>query len=210
MKRTVRFIPILLALLLATTACSLPFLAGSGDEETTQESTAAPTEEVVETATVAPTASDRDACLQGNWVMDHESVQELMATLIPMPTFHVQEGILTMQFDGANYTYASDGFVLRIDMDASNYMEASANLLAVGTFSTANDEILFNNASSSSEITGWRIYMNGTYLDYPGTPPTLIFGSPASGAYTCSADTLTVSTEGTANTPTPMVFHRQP
>jgi hypothetical protein len=210
MKRTVRFIPILLALVLATTACSLPFLAGSGGEST-EESTAAPTEETMETATVAPTAAPgQDACLQGNWVMDHESVQELMAALIPMSNFHVQEGILTMQFSGVNYTYASDGFVLRIDMDGGNFMEASADLQAVGTFSTANDEILFNNTSSTSEITTWRIYMNGEYADFPGTAPTLIFGSPASGAYTCSADTLTVGTEGTANTSTPMVFHRQP
>ena len=142
--------------------------------------------------------------------MDNASVQVLMTALIPLPTFHAQEGTLTMSFVGENYTYASDSFTLRMDSNPGNYLEASANFSSTGTYSTSDGVILFNNLSSTNETTGWRAYINGEYADYPGAPPQIIFGFPGNGPYTCEGDSLTVSTIGSANTPVPMVFQRIP
>lgn len=198
-------LPILIVLILTSTACAVPFLAGSEDAT---ESAPPVATEVSPTVEIEPTPAGRDECLQGQWTMNHESLQTLMAALIPLPTFHVQEGTLTMTFVEDNYTYASDTFVLRIDTNPGNYIEASASFSASGTFATEENEIIFNNTSSTSETFGWRAYINGEYSEYPGTPPTFSFGIPGSGPYTCEGDTLTVGTTGTANTPVPMVFTR--
>ena len=142
--------------------------------------------------------------------MNLESLQVLMATLLPLPTFHVQEGSMAMSFSGENYTYGSENFVLRMDTKPGEYFEGAATFTAVGTFSTANGEIIFNNSTYTQNIASWRAFVNGEYIEVPGGAPQISFGFPGSGLYTCNGDTLTVSTQGTADTPVPMVFTRVP
>lgn len=166
------------------------------------------------TETSVPTpeldSSGSDPCLQGQWVMSLESLQVLVATLLPMANFSVPQGTLTMSFTGESYTYASDEFVLRMDVKPGEYFEGVATFTAVGTFSTADGQILFANSTYTQNITSWRAFINGEYIEVPGGAPQISFGFPGNGPYTCSGDTLTVGTRDTANTPVPMIFTRLP
>lgn len=214
MKKTIfRTIPMLLVIALLATACNLPILAGSdegGDSPVTTGTDSPPVEAATAAATIDPAAAGHDPCLQGQWVMNLESLQILMATLLPLPNFHVQEGSMAMSFSGENYTYASENFVLRMDTKPGEYFEGAATFTAVGTFTTANGEIIFKNTTNTQNITSWGSFINGEYIEVPGGAPQISFGFPGSGPYTCNGDSLTVGTAGTANTPVPMVFTRVP
>lgn len=212
-KSIIRTFPMLMAIVLLTAACSLPFLAGSdesGEPPVTSGTDAPPINYDPGSATMEATESNYDPCLQGQWVMSLESLQTLMATLLPLPTFHVQEGTMAMSFSGENYTYSSENFVLRMDTKPGEYFEGAASFSAVGTFSTANGEIIFANTTNTKTINSWRAFINGEYTEVPGGAPQISFGFPGSGPYTCNGDSLTVGTAGTANTPVPMLFTRTP
>jgi hypothetical protein len=212
-KSIIRTVPMLLGFALLATACNLPILAGSdegGDAPVTAVTDSPPVEVETAVATTEPVDSTDDSCLQGQWVMNLESLQILMATLLPLPNFHIQEGSMAMSFSGENYTYASENFVLRMDTKPGEYFEGAATFTAVGTYTTANGEIIFNNTTNTQNITSWRSFINGEYTEVPGGAPQISFGFPGSGPYTCNGDSLTVGTAGTANTPVPMVFTRVP
>ncbi len=203
----------LMGLALLTTACNLPFLAGNdqtSDSLDNMGTDAPPVNIAVGLPTVDPTDSSSDPCLQGQWVMSLESLQILMATLLPMPNFHIREGTMAMSFSGENYTYGSENLVMRMDTTPGEYFEGSASFTAIGTFSTVNGEIIFDNTTNTQNISSWGAFRNGEFTEIPGGAPQISFGFPESGLYTCNGDTLSVDTKGTANTPVPMVFIRIP
>jgi len=208
-----RTILILTVIALLATACNLPLLAG--DDETSDStvntgSDAPPTALETAAATTGPVDPSHDPCLQGQWVMSLESLQVLMATLIPLPNFHIREGSMAISFSGENYTYGSENLVLRMDTQPGEYFEGVASFTAVGTFTTANGEIIFDNTTNTQTIYSWRVFKNGEFTEVPGGAPQISFGFPGSGLYTCNAGSLTIGTQGTANTPVPMVFTRTP
>jgi hypothetical protein len=207
-KSIIRTFPMLMAIVLLTAACNLPFLAGSENTPVAAGTDSPPINYDTGSATMESTASNQDPCLQGQWVMSLESLQTLMATLLPLPTFHVQEGTMSMSFSGEDYTYSSENFVLRMDTKPGEYYEGAASFSAVGTFSTANGEIIFDNNTNTQTISSWRAFINGEYIEVPGGAPQITFGFPGSGQYTCNGDSLTVGTMGTSNTPVPMLFTR--
>ena len=160
MKKSIfRNLPMLFVIALLATACNLPLLAGSDETSeppVTTGTDAPPVALETTTSTIEPVDSSHDPCLQGQWVMSLESLQVLMAALLPLPTFHVQEGTMAMSFSGENYTYGSENFVLRMDTKPGEYFEGAATFTAVGTFSTANGEIVFANTTNTQTISSWR------------------------------------------------------
>lgn len=211
-KAFLRVLPSLIVIAFFASACNFPApdTADATGTPALSSGTSSPVSTQTSVPTPEPDTSGSDPCLQGHWVMSLESLRVLIATLLPMANFSVPQGTLTMTFTGESYTYASEEFVLRMDTKSGEYFEGVANFTAVGTFSTTDGKILFENSTYTQNITSWRAFINGEYIEVPGGAPQISFGFPGNGPYTCSSDTLTVGTRDTANTPVPMIFTRIP
>lgn len=189
----------------ATTATPTP-LAGEGP--------AAPlSTDALETPLVTPPMTEQPphsaaACLQGIWLMEEESFAEFTSTLLPIPNLSILSGMISLSFDEFLYIYSLDNLVLRFTSSPGNYIQGTGFVSATGSFTVVGDTIEFTNASTSSEITDWEAMVGGVVTTFPGNPPELFFSFPGNGAFTCTGNTLTIDTSGTANTANPMQFTR--
>ncbi|MEW6093971.1 MAG: hypothetical protein AB1531_08415, partial [Chloroflexota bacterium] len=131
-----------------------------------------------------------DPCVQGNWVMPTGDLDILMATLVPLPNLRVTAGELLMSFDSEAFSYLSYGFILHIDMDEEQWMEATASFENTGTFFASEGEITFSSVGSESEISSWTGYDHGETITVPGSGPQLTFTLPGTTTYRCSDEYL--------------------
>ncbi len=219
MKKLLLFI--VLGVFFALSACNLP---SSGIEPASPPAellTAEPTGPTDVPSIAEPTdlprtsespSSGNDPCLQGNWIMPSEDVNSLMQRVIPIPNMSFR-GSLTMSFSGNEFTYASDGMTIRVDMPGG-YMEADAIFLVTANFSTNNGVITLYNTIADSSVLVWRGMVNGDFVEVPGPINTLQFPSPDNSTYVCTADTLTFQARTfSASGPsgfTEMTYRRQP
>jgi hypothetical protein len=147
-------------------------------------------------------------CLQGIWIMEEDSFNALINTLLPMPNFGILSGVVTLSFDQFLYIYNFDDLTIRFTANPENYIQGTGSVSSSGSFSVAGNNITFNNTSTSSAITDWEALVDGELSTYPGDPPTLFFTLPGSGAFDCSGNSLSIDTSGTTDTPTMMNFQR--
>lgn len=100
------------------------------------EGTAAPT--------IPPNAS-RDPCLKGTWIMPAETLDLLVASIIPQSTsfLNIPSGQLTLSFTDAAFTYAGD-YIMRVNQPDGNWAEGHALFNNSGGYTTQNHMLTFD------------------------------------------------------------------
>lgn len=99
------------------------------------------------------------------------------------------EGSLLLKFEGNTFAYHSDDLFLRTSY-LDGFLDAKANVLIEGKFTTEGEELLFNKTGSQNELYEWRVVKGDYTLPFTGISPVIDFDIAENGTYTCSGDTL--------------------
>jgi hypothetical protein len=148
-----------------------------------------------------------DTCLEGVWLMESAILDLLLASIVPVPGLSVPAGQLAMEFSGDRYTYTG-AYTIRFETGSGQYIEADANHLNSGTFSTENGQINFVSEGSESEALVWTAYNQGEVVTSDGTGPEFSIPEPGGGPYKCNENSLEIATRGGTGDPVTMFFAR--
>jgi hypothetical protein len=147
-----------------------------------------PTDTSQPTATIIPA----DICLQGDWELNNNDAAQLLAFISSTPSMVVREGVLRIKFDEINFSYHSEELVVRSTVQ-SGFLDANATLLINGTYTITDDQILFTQTDSKSELTDFRV-VDEKGEEHPFiTTDSLDFEIPESATFSCTGDELTLT-----------------
>lgn len=180
---------LLLCSLLTLTACAPQPAANDAPPTPLPEPSAAPT--------IAPTPTPDPAdCLNGDWVLNTEQAQQLLAYLTSQPSLTIIEGTLRLRFEEGGFAYHSDGLILRTSF-LDGFIQANANILIEGTRAIEGDKLLFTQTSADNKLTDWKaLDAQGTALPLVfANTPVMAFTIADQAAYTCAADALMLNFE---------------
>ncbi len=171
--------------------------------------------ETHEVPTIDPDA-DRDACLDGDWIMPTADLDLFVASMVPMPNIRVVGGALYMSFVDGEYEYSGE-FTLQVELDMSEgkYLQSDAIFSSGGAYSTETNStnrgpvsfLTLDLTVSEQNILVWRAYKGGVSSVAPGTGPTFTILPPGNAPYRCSATLLQIDTHGATQEVT-MYFQR--
>lgn len=221
-----------LVLLMALTGCNFPGSdsggGGSSQEELNpgseprQEEVAPETEPGQDDANPVPPANteippllppdaERDACLDGNWIMPTSQLDLFVATMFPDASsfLRVTAGELRMSFVDGAYTYRGD-YVLHVDSGPGMFSEADITFAAGGAYATeANSMITFDLGMTEAQTLTCTSYKDGQSFSTPcdGMGVTAIL-PPSTGPYRCSADRFELDVPSPSGIIITMFFER--
>lgn len=182
---------------------------GGKDDETTE-----PTE-------AAPGGSDGAACLVGEWSGDADeqitAMQEMMAASGVEATVALSgEVVSSFTADGqATSTYANQVMDITMAMEGQEIRSVTTmNGSTTGTYTATDTEITMTVTDASGLEYGMETYMGGTKVDagLDGTTDELLkaMETTSTVGYTCSGDTLTMTTPNVSiGAPVESVLHRR-
>jgi len=158
--------------------------------------------------------SERDPCLEGDWVMRTADLDLLVATLVPVPNLRIVAGSLFLSFAGGEYRYGSDGFVEHVDLGPGRYLEGTAVFLMTGTYAaqvgspvTGGSALSFLGGGADKAVTKWLAYKDGRSEEYPGEGPQVSLPLTGRFRYSCSDQELILYFTGPTGE-VPMFFKR--
>lgn len=160
--------------------------------------------------TVLPNA-ERDACLEGKWIMPTDRLDLLVATLFPQTSsfLRVTEGSLSMSFTEENFYYEGK-YVLHVDSPDGGYSEASIDLFSSGFYATEDDDrLILDMTVTESHTVTCTAYKDGQTFSVPcaGLGMTEIL-PPSASPYLCSENELQIEILSPAGEPITMFFER--
>lgn len=188
-------------------ACNLP---GSQPDLPDAPQEIAPTEpsEDVIMSTENPVDAVRDACLEGNWMMDTADLDLLVSVLVELQNMRVPEGSLTLRFDpDGSITYNGE-LTIQIDFAENWYMQGVGGFSNTGTYATDGNLILFDIQTAEVEVFVWRAYKDGQSVEQPGGGPEFSLTLPGAAPYRCTTETLEIVTVNTVGDTITMFFSR--
>jgi len=184
---------IVLFLMVFLVSCNLP-VGGAGPESGESDSSEPEIVSLLGSAE-APTLdphSDRDPCLDGNWVMPKVELDLFVVAIFPIPGLRVTRGQLTMSFADHAFTYAGD-YDLHMDVKEDEYAEATSIFTSGGLYATeANSTIIFDLAGEEAQVLSWTAYSNGQSFVLPGGGPQISILPPDRAPYRCTATNLEI------------------
>ena len=170
---------IVIVFVLSLTGCSMPG-SDSGeaapaqeelnpDSEPGQEDANPVLQPTVDYGTPLPVNAERDACLEGNWIMPTDRLDLFVATMFPQTAsfLRVTEGSLSMSFTEEVFYYEGT-YVLHVDSPDGSYSEASIDLFASGFYATEdNDRLTFDRTVTQSHTLNCIAYKDGQTFSVP-------------------------------------------
>jgi len=158
--------------------------------------------------------SERDACLEGDWVMRTADLDLLVATIVPVPNLRIVAGSLFLSFVGGEYRYGSDGFVEHVDLGPGRYLEGTAVFLNTGTYAaeagspvTGGSALSFLGGGAEKGVTKWLAFKDGRSEVYSGEGPQVSIPLTGRFPYSCSDQELILYMAGPTGE-VPMFFKR--
>ena len=158
--------------------------------------------------------SERDPCLEGDWVMRTADLDLLVATIVPVPNLRIVAGSLFLSFAGGEYRYGSDGLVKHVDLGLGRYLEGAAIFLMTGTYTaeegspvTGGGALSFLGGGAEKGVTKWLAYKDGRSEEYPGEGPQVSLPLTGRFRYSCSDQELIMFMAGMTGE-VPMFFKR--
>lgn len=151
--------------------------------------------------TTAPSANDLRACVQGDWVMKTDTLDLLVATVVPVPGLTVSYGGLRLTFTADEAVYKGAG-TLRFTRD-DTVAELDWDWTHRGTYQVNEGLVLMNYTDRVNNVGEAR----AGGFSVPGLPtptPPELAGGPA----TCTPTTLTFATTSTGANTIVLVFER--
>lgn len=195
----------LLAIIMTSTACSLPFLAGdSADREPTEAITTempTPVQPTLAQPTPAEVTGGVDPCLIGVWTMDTYSLNNKFLDLTQSPIMYiVTPSAMTMALS-ADGKYTINGeTIVRADIpNGSNYMQLAATHSGEGRYSADGSSISLSDSTYAVDFGTMIMNIDGETTEGPFSAITLpdnFMSPPAVTAYVCSANQLLVTYDG--------------
>lgn len=152
-------------------------------------------------ATTAPPANDLRACVQGDWVMKTDTLDLLVATVVPVPGLTVSYGGLRLSFTADEAVYKGAG-TLRFT-SGDTVAELDWDWTHRGTYQVSEGLVLMTYTDRVNNVGEAR----AGGFSVPGQPvptPPELAGGPA----TCTPTTLTFSTTSTGANTIVLVFER--
>jgi hypothetical protein len=149
-----------------------------------------------------------DECLVGNWTVSTADLDMFLVGLVQMIALHVTDGTVYVDFtwDG-NYVYASDGFVLRIDLGAEQYLLGTAAFRTSGIYTTESGSLVLHDSGSVKQVTEWKAVKNGVGVVAPGAGPEISLVPNGPVPYECGPEELVLDWAGPHGV-SPMIFTR--
>jgi len=158
--------------------------------------------------------SERDPCLEGDWVMRTADLDLLVATIVPVPGLRIVAGSLFLTFAGGEYRYGSDSFVEHMDLGPGKYLEGTAMFLTTGTYTaevgspvTGGSALSFLGGGAEKAVTKWLAYKDGRSEVYAGEGPQVSLPLTGRFRYSCSDQELIMYMAGMTGE-VPMFFKR--
>ncbi len=163
------------------------------------EGTAAPT---------LPPNAPRDPCLEGVWIMPADTLDLLVASVIPESTsfLSIPSGQLTLTFTDNAFTYAGD-FIMRVNNPDGSWAEGHAIFSNSGLYTTEDLMLTFDTQVSESEMVSCTAGSGGQVFSTPCTFPVLTILPASTGGYGCWSNRLELEIN-TPNGPMTMYFQR--
>lgn len=152
-------------------------------------------------ATTAPPAGDLRACVQGDWVMKTDTLDLLVATVLPVPGLTVSYGGLRLSFAADEVVYKGAGTLRFVSGSTTN--ELDWDWTHRGTYQVNEGLVLMDYTHRVNNVGEAR----ADGFSVPGLPtptPPAVAGGPA----TCTPTLLTFETTSTGANSIVMVFER--
>lgn len=210
MKRLAPPLASLGLLLILSLACALPSVpVGPGTSTPRADSDETPAASTPSPAPTLPaeTPTSLDSCLLGTWTMDVYALNNKFLDLTASPTMNVVgESFTTLEFRDDN-TFATAGQItVRGDIPGTtDYIEMDGVPSGQGSYAADGSTLTFSGVDFSVEFGEMRAYINGQQSSAPfgSVPmPENALAPPASAAYTCSGNSLTITYSSAAGTVT--------
>ncbi len=190
MKRSNIYRLFLCVLLVALTGCNMPSRPASEPppDEPPADSEPEPIIIPVE-GTAAPTIppnAPRDRCLEGTWIMPANSLDLLVASIIPesTPFLSIPSGQLKLTFTDVAFTYSGD-FIMRVNNPDGSWAEGHALFENSGGYTTEMHMLTFDTQVSQSQMFDCKAGSGGQVFSAPCTFPVVTILPASTGAYGC-------------------------
>ena len=150
-----------------------------------------------------------DECLTGRWTVETGDLDIFLVGLVGSINMHVTDGTVYVDFtwDG-NYVYASDGFVLRMDLGPERYLLGTATFRTSGIYTTEAGTVNLHDSGSVKQVTEWKAVKNGVAVVSPGLGPEISLVPNGPVPYECKAGELVLDWAGPHGV-SPMIFTKQ-
>jgi len=150
-----------------------------------------------------------DECLVGSWTVTTGDLDLFINGLVGVPNLNVTDGTVYVDFtwDG-NYVYASDGFVLRIDLGPERYLLGTATFRTSGIYTTEEGNLILHDSGSVKQVTEWKAVKNGVAAVSPGLGPEFSLVPNGPVPYECGPEELVLDWASPFGL-SPMIFTKQ-
>jgi hypothetical protein len=133
----------------------------------------------------------------------------LLANLVPAPGMRVPDGTLYLSLKDGEYSYGSNGFVIRVDVGPDAYLEGKATFHFTGTYDNPEPgKAVFFGDGAQKQVAEWLAFKEGRTEQYPGGGPEVSIPLTGPARYECTPEgELVLYREGPAGE-VPMIFKR--
>lgn len=195
----------LFAIIMTSTACSLPFLEGDSSDPEPLEAitTEMPTPPQPTLTRPTPTAVSVgiDPCLIGVWTMDTYSLNNKFLDLTQSPImFIVSPSAMTMAMSADGIYTINGETIVRADIpNGSDYMQLGATHSGEGRYSADGSSISLSDSTYAVDYGTMIMNIDGETTEGPFSAITLpdnFMSPPAETTYVCTANQLLVTYDG--------------